>query len=410
MGSGGREHALCWAIAASPLCDKLYCAPGNAGIAREAELVAIAADDVAGLVSFARDNGIDFVVVGPETALVAGLVDRLEQAGVKAFGPSAAAAALEGSKGLMKDMCARHSIPTAAYQRFDDAESAKNHIRAHGAPMVVKADGLAAGKGVVVAATVDEALAAVDALQRHGSALVIEECLEGPELSYLALCDGETALPLAAARDHKRALDGDKGPNTGGMGAYSPVAALTDALEGEILEQIIRPTVAAMASEGRPFKGVLFAGLILTRHGPKLLEFNVRFGDPECQVLMMRLMSDILPALVAARDGELKKFHLRWYPQAAVTVVMANRGYPGAYDGGSPIQGLEALDGRDDLMVFHAGTGSAGGNFVAQGGRVLNVTALGDNLGEARNTAYAAIDEIDWPQGFYRQDIAAGEV
>ena len=267
MGSGGREHALCWAIAASPLCDKLYCAPGNAGIAREAELVAIAADDVAGLVSFARDNGIDFVVVGPETALVAGLVDRLEQAGVKAFGPSAAAAALEGSKGLMKDMCARHSIPTAAYQRFDDAESAKNHIRAHGAPMVVKADGLAAGKGVVVAATVDEALAAVDALQRHGSALVIEECLEGPELSYFALCDGETALPLAAARDHKRALDGDKGPNTGGMGAYSPVAALTDALEGEILEQIIRPTVAAMASEGRPFKGVLFAGLILTRHG-----------------------------------------------------------------------------------------------------------------------------------------------
>ena len=371
--------------------------------------MAIAADDVAGLVRFACDNAIDFVVVGPETALVAGLIDRLEEAGIKAFGPSAAAAALEGSKGLMKDLCARHGIPTAAYRRFDDAESAKEHIHTRGAPVVVKADGLAAGKGVVVAATVDEALAAVGALRRHGSALVIEDYLEGPEISYFALCDGATALPLAAARDHKRALDGDKGPNTGGMGAYSPVAALTDALESEILERIVHPTVAAMASEARPFKGVLFAGLILTGDGPKLLEFNVRFGDPECQVLMMRLMSDILPALVAARDGELKKFHLRWYPQAAVTVVMANQGYPGAFEGGSPVRGLEALDGRDDLMVFRAGTGREDGKWLAQGGRVLNVTALGDSLAEARKKAYAAIEEIDWPQAHYRRDIAAGD-
>lgn len=406
VGPGGREHALCWAIAASPLCEKLYCAPGNAGIAREAELMPIAVQDAAGLVSFARDNAIDFVVVGPEPPLVAGLVDQLEEAGIKAFGPSARAAALEGSKGFMKDLCARHGIPTAAYRRFEDTESARAYIRDVGAPVVVKTDGLAAGKGAVVATTVDDALTAVDALQRYGSGLVIEEFLEGPELSYFALCDGATALPLAAAQDHKRAFDGSDGPNTGGMGAYSPVALLTEALETEILERIVRPAITAMADEGRPFKGVLFAGLILTRDGPKLLEFNVRFGDPECQVLMMRLMSDIMPALMAARDGVLKNFHLRWYPETAVTVVMANQGYPGSYRTGSEIGGLDALDGRDGVTVFHAGTKQVDGKLVANGGRVLNVTALGKDIAEARKRAYAAVAAIDWPQGFYRSDIA----
>ncbi|HVB16069.1 MAG TPA: phosphoribosylamine--glycine ligase, partial [Stellaceae bacterium] len=331
IGSGGREHALCWAIAASPLVDRLYCAPGNAGIAEEADCIQIAPTDTAGIIAFCRHARIDFVVVGPEAPLVAGLVDALETEGTAAFGPSAAAAALEGSKAFMKDLCAREGIPTAAYRRFADAAAAKAHIAAQGAPIVVKADGLAAGKGVVVAATVAEANAAVDAALSEGrfgaagAEIVIEECLTGEEASFFALVDGATALPLAAAQDHKRVHDGDTGPNTGGMGAYSPTPSVTPRVEGEVMERIILPTVRAMQQGGRPFKGVLYAGLMLTEEGPKLLEYNVRFGDPECQALVMRLKSDLLPALIATRDGILRQVDLRWYDEAALCVVMAAR-------------------------------------------------------------------------------------
>ncbi len=410
VGGGGREHSLCWAIAASPLCDALYCAPGNAGIAQDAECVPIGADDVEGLVRFASENAIDFVVVGPEAALVMGLVDRLTEAGIKAFGPTAAAAQLEGSKGFMKDLCAKYAIPTAAYGRFSDAAAAKAHIEQTGAPIVVKADGLAAGKGVTVAQSVGEARAAVDAAMTDGAfgaagqELVIEECLVGEELSFFALVDGKTALPLAGAQDHKAVGDGDTGPNTGGMGAYSPAPALTEALEADIMARIILPTVAGMAAEGMPFKGVLYAGLMLTEDGPKLLEYNVRFGDPECQVLMMRLRSDILPALVAACDGVLGTFNLRWSDDAALTVVMATQGYPGAYAKGSEIRGLDAVS-PEDAIVFHAGTAMEGGRLVANGGRVLNITASGATIAEAQAKAYDAIDKIDWPEGFCRHDI-----
>jgi len=410
VGGGGREHALCWAISASPLCDALYCAPGNAGIAQDAECVPIAADDIEGLVRFATENAIDFVVVGPEVALVLGLVDRLAEAGIKAFGPSAAAAMLEGSKGFMKDLCAKYAIPTAAYGRFTDAAAAKAYIEQTGAPIVVKADGLAAGKGVTVAQSVGEALAAVDAAMTDsafgdaGQELVIEECMVGEELSFFALVDGKTALPLVGAQDHKAVGDGDTGPNTGGMGAYSPAPALTEALQAQIMETIIAPTVAGMAAEGTPFTGVLYAGLMLTDEGPKLLEYNVRFGDPECQVLMLRLRSDILPALAAACDGVLDTFNLRWSDDAALTVVMATQGYPGDYAKGSEIRGLDAIS-PEDAIVFHAGTVSEDGRLLANGGRVLNVTASGATISEAQAKAYDAVDKIDWPEGFYRRDI-----
>jgi phosphoribosylamine--glycine ligase len=408
VGSGGREHALCWAIAASPLCDKLYCAPGNAGIAAEAECVAIAAEDIPGLVAFARDSAIDLVVVGPEAPLVAGLVDRLAEAGIKAFGPSAAAAALEGSKGFMKDLCARHGIPTAAYRRFDDAAPARAYVRQLGAPIVVKADGLAAGKGVVVAESVGEAEAAIDSLLALGGGLVVEECLKGEEVSFFALVDGAHALPLATAQDHKRVGDGDRGPNTGGMGATSPAAGVDAALEQRIMAEIIAPTVAAMAREGHPFKGVLFAGLMLTADGPKLLEYNVRFGDPECQVLCVRLMSDLLPALLAACDGVLDRFHLRWRADAALTVVMATRGYPGDYAKGSAIRGLDRAAALPGVTLFHAATRQdADGTIRAAGGRVLGVTAQAPSLAAARDLAYRAVDLIDWPEGFCRRDIGA---
>ncbi len=412
VGSGGREHALCWAIAASPLCDKLYCAPGNAGIAEEAECVAVAADDVAALVEFARRERIDFVVVGPEGPLVLGLIDRLGEAGIKAFGPSASAAALEGSKAFMKDLCAKHGIPTAAYGRFTDAGRAKAFIRARGAPIVVKADGLAAGKGVIIAASVAEAEAAVDAMltaRQFGAAggeVVVEEFMQGEEASFFALTDGMHALPLAAAQDHKRAHDGDRGPNTGGMGAYSPAPAVTDAVAADVMARIIRPTIAAMAAEGRPFKGVLYAGLMLTADGPKLLEYNVRFGDPECQVLCVRLMSDLLPALLASHDGQLGNFHLRWHDKAALTVVMAAKGYPEAYRKGTEIRGLEQAAALPDVTIFHAGTKRGDdGRLLANGGRVLNVTAIGQTIAEAKGRAYAAIDLVDWPDGFCRRDI-----
>ncbi|MHA1568458.1 MAG: phosphoribosylamine--glycine ligase [Alphaproteobacteria bacterium] len=412
VGGGGREHALCWAIAASPLTDRLYCAPGNAGIAAEAECVDIGAADIDGIAGFCRSNAIDFVVVGPEAPLVAGLVDRLEADGIAAFGPSAAAARLEGSKGFMKDLCARAGIPTAAYGRFTDAAAAKSFIRDHGAPIVVKADGLAAGKGVIIAETVEDAARAVDdmlmggAFGTAGAEVVIEAFLDGEEVSVFALVDGETALALATAQDHKRVGDGDTGPNTGGMGAYSPAPILTEAMEGIVMNRIIAPTVQAMRDAGAPYKGVLYAGLMITAKGPMLLEYNVRFGDPECQALMLRLKSDILPALIAARDGVLDSFDLRWHDEAALTVVMAAKGYPGAYEKGTEIGGLEAAGAVDGVTVFHAGTNAdADGHILAAGGRVLGVTALGVTVADARARAYEAVDLIDWPGGFCRRDI-----
>jgi len=416
VGGGGREHALCWAIADSPLCDALYCAPGNPGIEPLATCLPVSAEDIDGLVAAARENAIDFVVVGPEAPLVAGLVDRLAAAGIKAFGPTAAAARLEGSKGFTKDFLARHSIPTAAYARFREVAPAKEYVRDRGAPIVVKADGLAAGKGVVVAKTVDEALAAIDriladgAFGAAGAEVVIEDFLVGEEASFFALVDGETAVPLAAAQDHKRAFDGDEGPNTGGMGAFSPTPAVDDAMAERIMAEIVRPTVAGMAAEGAPFKGVLFVGLMIDpESGPKVVEFNVRFGDPECQALMLRLMSDLLPALVASAEGTLSHLSLRWYAATAMAVVMATRGYPGAYQKGSVIRGAEASAGGEadtDVVVFHAGTARrADGALIATGGRVLAVTALGETPAAARERAYARIAAIDWPEGFHRTDI-----
>jgi phosphoribosylamine--glycine ligase len=416
VGSGGREHALCWAIAASPLCDRLFCAPGNAGIAREAECVPIQAEDVDGIVRFALAEAIDLVVVGPERPLVLGLVDRLEEAGVKAFGPSAAAAAIEGSKGFMKDLCARHGIPTAAYGRFTEREPARDFAARMGAPLVVKADGLAAGKGVTICETLDQAYAAIDeamvesAFGEAGAELVIEEFLEGEEASFFALVDGAHALPLVSCQDHKRVGDGDTGPNTGGMGAYSPAPVMTPELEARAMREIVEPTVRGMAAEGRPFKGVLYAGLMIVpgEDGPepKLLEYNARFGDPECQVLMKRMMSDVLPALLAARDGQLRNFNIRWYEDAALCVVMAARGYPGPVVKGTEIQGLDEAGSLPDVTVFHAGTQAAeDGRVLATGGRVLGVTALAPSVAEAQSLAYEAVDRIHWPEGFCRRDI-----
>ena len=348
VGGGGREHALCWTIAASPLVDALYCAPGNAGIAADAVCVPIAAEDLDGILRFAREESIDFVVVGPEAPLVAGLVDRLDEAGIKAFGPTAAAARLEGSKAFTKDLCSRYGIPTAAYGRFTELGAAEAFLDSRPLPVVVKADGLAAGKGVTIAETRDEARAAAREMLaegRFGAAgreIVIEEFLAGEEASFFALVDGETALPLAAAQDHKRVGDGDTGPNTGGMGAYSPAPVVTEAVAERVMARIVRPTVAAMKAEGAPFRGVLYAGLMIEDGEPRLLEYNVRFGDPECQALMVRLASDLLPALVASADGVLDMFDLRWHEDAALTVVMATKGYPGDYARGSVIGGLDS--------------------------------------------------------------------
>src|SRR5215510_5165612 len=406
LGSGGREHALAWKIAASPLADRLYCAPGNAGIAQEAEIVALDVADHAAVAAFCRANAIGLVVVGPEAPLVAGLVDDLTAAGIKAFGPTAAAARLEGSKGFTKDLCREHAIPTAAYARFTAAEPAKAYVRAHKLPAVVKADGLAAGKGVVVATRVDEALAHIDdVMQEKSAALVVEEFLDGEEASFFVLSDGENAIPLATAQDHKRVFDGDQGPNTGGMGAYSPAAIMTEHMSGRAMDEIVLPTIRAMRAKGCPYRGVLYAGLMITADGPKLIEYNARFGDPECQVLMLRLMSDLVPALMAASDGMLKNFDLRWYADAALTVVMAARGYPGAYHKGSVIEGLGAAGAIEGVEIFHAGTREEGGRILANGGRVLNVSALGASVAEAQARAYAAVDQIRWPDGFCRRDI-----
>jgi phosphoribosylamine--glycine ligase len=411
VGSGGREHALAWSIAASPLLDALYCAPGNAGIAEEAECVSIAATDITGLVGFCRREQIDFVIVGPEAPLVLGLVDALTAEGIAAFGPSAAAAALEGSKAFAKDFCRRAHIPTAIYRRFRDPTAAKAFIASHGTPIVIKADGLAAGKGVTVATDLDTAYRAVDAAlveHRFGDAgleIVVEDCLAGEEVSFFALVDGKAALPLATAQDYKRVGDDDTGPNTGGMGAISPARCLTPALEGAVMERIILPAVAAMEREGRPFKGILYAGLMLSEAGPMLIEFNVRLGDPEAQPLMMRLMSDLLPALIAAHDGVLKSVDLRWHAEHALCIVMAAKGYPDEPEQGSAIRGLDAAAADPKVKIFHAGTRRDGKRLLAAGGRVLGVTALGTDLVAARDRAYTAVDRIDWPQGFCRRDI-----
>jgi phosphoribosylamine---glycine ligase len=410
LGSGGREHALAWKMAASPLADRLYCAPGNAGIAREAECVALDVADHAAVIAFCRARGIDFVVVGPEAPLCAGIVDDLEAAGIKAFGPSKAAARLEGSKGFTKDLCRANGIPTAAYERFRAAASAKAYVRSRGAPIVIKADGLAAGKGVVVAQDLAEAEAAVDmmfggGLGEAGGEVVVEEFLDGEEASFFALCDGDTALALTTAQDHKRAFDGDKGPNTGGMGAYSPAPNIDAAMSARVMREIVQPTLRAMTAMGAPYKGVLYAGLMITREGPKLIEYNARFGDPETQVLMLRLMSDLVPALLASRDGQLKSFDLRWYPDPALTVVMAAKGYPGNYERGTVIEGLDAAAAVEGVEIFHAGTKAEGGKILANGGRVLNVSAIGKSVREAQARAYEAVARIRWPEGFCRHDI-----
>jgi phosphoribosylamine--glycine ligase len=410
LGSGGREHALAWKMAASPLADRLFCAPGNAGIAREAECVALDIADHKGVIAFCRDNRIDFVVVGPETPLCAGIVDDVEAAGIKAFGPSRAAARLEGSKGFTKDLCRANGIPTAAYERFRGSAPAKAYARQRGTPLVVKADGLAAGKGVVIAQSIAEAEAAIDmmfdgGMGDAGAEVVIEEFLEGEEASFFALCDGETAIPFSTAQDHKRIFDGDRGPNTGGMGAYSPAPNVDAAMNDRVMDEIIAPTMRAMKAMGAPYRGVLYAGLMITREGPKLIEYNARFGDPECQVLMLRLISDLVPALLASRDGMLKSFDLRWLPDAALTVVMAARGYPGSYTRGSVIEGLDEAAAVEGVEIFHAGTKTEGGRILANGGRVLNVSATGKSVAEAQKRAYEAVARIRWPEGFCRHDI-----
>src|SRR5271155_2434326 len=383
VGSGGREHALAWAIAASPLVDGLYCAPGNAGIAEETECVGIGATDVAGLVGFCRRERIDFVVVGPEAPLCLGLIDALEAEGIAAFGPNQRASALEGSKSFAKDMCVRAGIPTAPYRCFRDPAAAKAYIAEHGAPMVVKADGLAAGKGVTVATDLGSAFRAVDAalVERRfsdaGMKIVVEDFLEGEEASFFALVDGKDALPLTTAQDHKRLGEGDTGPNTGGMGAFSPAPSLTPALEGQVMDRIIMPTIAAMRDQGRVFKGILYAGLMVTDSGPTLLEYNVRFGDPEAQALMMRLISDPLPALLAAHDGVLRQVDLRWHADAALCVVMAARGYPDEPERDSEIRGLDAAGADPAIKIFHAATRRDGDRLLADGGRGLRITPLG---------------------------------
>ena len=410
IGSGGREHALAWTLAASPVLTKLYCAPGNGGISQDAECVALDVTDHDAVGAFCKEKDIGLVVVGPEAPLVAGLADDLVAQDIKVFGPSKQAAQLEGSKAFTKELCDRKNIPTAAYGHFTEAEAAKAYIHEQGAPIVVKADGLAAGKGVTVAETVEQACEAIDECfsGRFGDAgaeVVVEECLVGEEASYFVLCDGKNVLPLATAQDHKRVGDGDTGPNTGGMGAYSPAPVMNDAMCARVMQEIIEPTVEGMAEAGMPYKGVLYAGLMITQQGPKLIEYNVRFGDPECQVLMMRLKSDLLPALLAVADGVLDHVDLRWHDDAALTVVMAANGYPGDYEKGSVISGLDAAGNDDDVEIFHAGTALKDGQIIATGGRVLNVTARGPSVREAQARAYKAIEKIGWPEGFCRSDI-----
>lgn len=410
IGSGGREHALCYRLKQSPSCANLYCAPGNGGIMQDAVCVNLSTHRE--IIEFCNKENIGLVVVGPEAPLVAGLADDLEKAGIPVFGPSAKAAQLEGSKGYTKDLCKEYHIPTAAYGRFDSAESARAYIQTQRAPIVVKADGLAAGKGVIVAMTQDEALAAVDEIfsgkfGAAGASVVIEEYLEGEEVSFFALSDGNTARFFGAAQDHKRVGDGDTGPNTGGMGTYSPAPILTDALAKQVMDQIIFPTVNGMKARGIPYKGVLFAGLIMTKTGPKLIEYNARFGDPETQVLMMRLTSDLVPLLLACARGMIDSSPVTFDTRAAVCVVMAAKGYPGDYVKNTEIKNLSAVSALPMVQIFHAGTTASSGKILATGGRVLGVTALGATIADAQKQAYNAVDVIDWEEGFCRRDIAA---
>jgi len=414
LGSGGREHALAWKLAQSPLLGTLYAAPGNPGIGHHAALVPLALDDQRAIVDFARQAAIDLVVIGPEQPLVEGLADMLQSAGIAVFGPSAAAARLEGSKGFTKALCDRAGVPTAAYESFSDADQAKRALPRFGLPVVIKADGLAAGKGVVIATTAAEAEAAIDEMiggrfGAAGASLVIEQFLEGEEVSFFALSDGKTVVPFGSAQDHKRVGDGDTGPNTGGMGAYSPASVLTPELEARVMAEIVRPSVAAMAKAGTPFAGVLFAGLMLTDSGPQLIEYNVRFGDPECQVLMMRLDEDLLPLLHTAATGTLQERAVRWKPEAALTVVMAAQGYPDHPQTGGTIGGIDAAEATG-AHVFHAGTRAESGGPVAAGGRVLAVTASAPDVAQAQASAYRAVDAIDFPTGFCRRDIGWREV
>lgn len=411
IGSGGREHALAWKLNQSPKCETLYCAPGNVGIAQIAECVPISVDDVAGLVQFAKDKAIDFVVVGPEGPLVAGVVDALDEAGIPAFGPRANAAILEGSKGFTKDLCAKYNIPTAAYGRFTDADSAKAFVAKQTIPVVVKADGLAAGKGVIIAHSHDEANAAIDdmlsgnAFGDAGASVVVEEFMEGEELSFFALSDGKRVVPLISAQDHKRVGDGDTGLNTGGMGAYAPAHMMTQALHDTVMKTIIQPTVDGMAAEGRAFKGVLYAGLIIEEGVPKLIEYNARFGDPECQVIMPLMRSDLVDLLYACATGTLDTLPaLQWRDDKALCVVMAAKGYPASYKKNTTIQSLPADSA--DTMIFHAGTAhDKAGNLISIGGRVLNVVAYGPTIKDAQRKSYQAVDAIEWPEGFCRRDI-----
>ncbi|APE43000.1 phosphoribosylamine--glycine ligase [Sulfitobacter alexandrii] len=410
LGSGGREHSLAWATLQNPKCDKLIVAPGNAGIAKIADCADLDIMDGGAVAVFCDDNNIDFVIVGPEAPLAAGVADDLRAAGYTVFGPSAAAAALEASKAFTKEICDAARAPTAAYGHFTDADAARAHVKAHGAPIVIKADGLAAGKGVIIAMTEDEALSAVDtmfegAFGDAGAEVVIEEFMEGEEASFFVLCDGETVLPIGTAQDHKRVGDGDTGPNTGGMGAYSPAPVLTDAIAQRALDEIVRPCMAEMVRRGIPYQGVLYAGLMIRDGAPRLVEYNVRFGDPECQVLMMRLGAQAFDLMHATADGRLADARVNWAEDHAITVVMAADGYPGSYEKGSVIGGLDALPEDSANMVFHAGTTRAEGQFRAAGGRVLNVTARGASLAEAQARAYAMVDRIDWPEGFCRRDI-----
>jgi phosphoribosylamine---glycine ligase len=410
LGSGGREHALAWAVMQNPKCDKLIVAPGNAGIALIAECADLDVLNGTAVVNFCDENAIDFIIVGPEAPLAAGISDRLREAGFNVFGPSKAAAQLEASKAFTKEICAAVNAPTAGYGHFTDAQAARDYIRAQGAPIVVKADGLAAGKGVIVALTVDEALAAVDdmfggAFGGAGAEVVIEEFMEGEEASFFVLCDGADVLAIGTAQDHKRVGDGDTGPNTGGMGAYSPAPVLSDAVAALAMEQIVKPCMAEMARRGMPYQGVLYAGLMIKDGQPRLVEYNVRFGDPECQVLMMRLGAQALDLMLACAEGRLAGAQVHWADDHALTVVMAANGYPGDYAKGSVIGGLEGLAEDSFHMCFHAGTARKDGQFVANGGRVLNVTARGATLAEAQGRAYGMVDAIDWPGGFCRRDI-----
>ena len=410
LGSGGREHALAWAVMQNPKCDRLIVAPGNAGIEAIAECATLDIEDGGAVVTFAEENAIDFVIVGPEAPLAAGVADRLRDAGVTVFGPSAAAARLEASKSFTKAICDAAGAPTAAYAHFTDAEAARDYVQQQGAPIVIKADGLAAGKGVIIAQTVEEALAAINdmfggSFGDAGAEVVIEEFMEGEEASFFVLCDGEEVLPLGTAQDHKRVGEGDTGPNTGGMGAYSPAPVMTDAVTQTALDQIVRPTMAEMARRGTPFQGVLFVGLMIQNGAPRLVEYNVRFGDPECQVLMMRLGAQVFDLMQAAAEGRLAQAQVNWANDHAMTIVLAAKGYPGAYEKGSEIRGLASLPEDSRHMVFHAGTSRSDGRVIASGGRVLAVTARADDLATAQRAAYDMVNQIDWPEGFCRRDI-----